>query len=262
MTPVLLGPIEFRGPRRTHLAGLRVYLASLRAHAPAARVVVFNRSMGYAPIRAVLSYYDVEEVDVQAFDAAHGIPSGWSPHTRGLTYRAWLREHPVERVLCTDLTDVVWQRAPEVGEIFTVAEESQRIAESAYNQHYLAMSYPPSQWAAIRDRAVLCAGVIGGSGDAVLAYLDAYAADALARPDIRRDLGLDQAFLALYAHTGRGPVEILPYGNAAIAHIGSAPPETVQWQDGTVTCAGVVPTLVHQYNRHPAILAALEAQWR
>lgn len=228
---VILGAIAQHA--RTHIPGLEVFLASASAHG---EVVIVNRSPALVPL---LARAGVEIVPAQPL---YRIANG-----RFLDYLMWLDRNPVPYAALCDTLDVVVQRplplpAAEPGLI--VAEEHKIIGACPYNAAWVSPEF--------HARPVICCGVILGSRDALLAYLEVYAKTVA---DWR---GYDTSVLTAYAY--RGGATILPYANDVCMHLGYAPPDRVRWH-GAVQVEGRTPAIVHQYNRHPEVMAQVEARW-
>jgi hypothetical protein len=267
MRLLVIGTVELP-PRRPSVVerarrGVAVWVRSLRAHAPEARVVMLNGSPEDAALRALCDAHGVESVDLRALEAEHAWPPMDLNNRRFLACQLWAGARAAaDRVLVTDTFDVVWQAPPsgvvEADPRFTVWQENQIIAACRFNAKWVAETFPADA-ARLLPRPVICAGVLGGTPDAMLAYLDHFHGTARAKAPVRH--GFDQAFPTWYAYTYPDGVRVVPYPNAEVAHLGYADPATVRWEDGAVWLGERRPAIVHQYNRHPAVEAALSAAW-
>jgi len=247
----ILGGIEVR--RRTRLEGLAIYLGSLRAHHPTARVVLFNRSPTHPELRALINRYEVESIDGWGFEKAYGIPPVEIEIARFLAYAPWLEDHPCDDVVMTDVLDVAWQGPFACPDPLTVWEENKIVGTCPYNSSWVREVWP-TRVTELLPLPVVCCGVIAGSRSSVLRYLHWYTEEFQTRSGVRR--GFDSALINGYPDAVR-----LPYGHPQCIHLGYALPASVTWEDGAIVCGGIVPAIVHQYNRHPHAGKGLDQRW-
>ena len=257
MTSVILGAIERR--KRTNLQGFQVYLASLRWHNPDVPMVLFSRSQDDPDLDVLSQRYAVTTIDALAFDRTHQIPAVEIEIARFLQYRAWLADHPTDQVILTDVLDVLFQQDPVAqlpSEGMTVYQERQIIGHCPYNRKWVREAWPAS-FTRFLDQIVVCCGVIAGSGETILTYLDWYAAEYASRHGVRR--GFDSAVLTGYVYDGHG-VGVTAYLNPECMHLGYAAAGSVTY-GGVVRCEDLAPAIVHQYNRHPEVAEGLYTRW-
>jgi hypothetical protein len=264
MITTVLGAIEMR--RRTTLAGLTVFLTSLRATNPDVRLVLFNASHTHAELGRLLDRFGVESIAMGAFARTHGIASDLEIEiSRFLCYFHWLAENPIGSVVLADVLDVLWQGPiPDIpAHGITVFQENVVAAECPYNSTWIREVWPDT-YHEIEFTPVICCGVIIGyiSGIGMQTYLAAYRTELTKRTKVKR--GFDSAVLAGLAHLNPKSVHVQPYINHACMHLGYADPVTVAMQDGlvhvTTDTDRVIPTIVHQYNRH-AVTAEIYKRW-
>ena len=255
MTTVVLGAIEVR--KRTRLAGLHVFLASLRHHAPDVTVALVNRSPANPELELLLTRYHVESVAPTA-GAAFSIEVG-----RFLDYGTWLAGRTADTVVLADVLDVAWQGHPMhlvTGTGLTVAQENIQIRACPFNSRWVREQLPEDDAADLLDWPATCCGVLAGRRVAVARYLSTYADRVAVFGRLAALRGFDTTTLLRYLSHSDG-ARLLPYANPAIAHLGYADPATTRWDGAHVWSAGRMAVAVHQYNRHPAVQTALEAKW-
>lgn len=256
----ILGAIEMR--KRTKLEGLQVYLGSLRQQNPTVQVVIFNRSPEHPILAGLLQRAGVTSIDAVAFDQLHAIPPIGIEFARFLQYRAWLHRHTPDRVVMTDVLDVLWQADPAMlptEDSLQVFQENIQISACPYNRRWMRDRYPAEyeRWC---HHTVVCCGVMMGSANRVRTYLDWYAENVATRGADANRRGFDSALANGYALLHPEVLETVPFSNVTCMHLGYAPPATVSY-DGIVRCGDYAPALVHQYNRHPEVTKGLYERW-
>ncbi len=154
------------------------WIASFRRIRPDADVVLLADP---ADAYRELAYFfgvDVQRANLRTdpFDVGDGdrgcvsvYADRW-PEVRALCQRRAAND----RVLMTDVSDVVFQRdpfarLPERGVL--VAGEGVRYKDDPWNRRHL-MAHFPHDGEAMAEHETLCAGVVGGSADAVRAFAD------------------------------------------------------------------------------------------
>ena len=176
------------------------------------------------------------------------------------------RRRSIDSVLLSDSRDVVFQADPfsTMGSGCQTGMEYRTLAESPINAQWIRSTYGESGFEALKAQPVLCSGVTIGSRDGVLAYLDHFCAE-IAECALRLRTTLvpiwDQAYhnklLRLDAPHLLTP---MPWCSA-LATVGEVPAENLSLDaDGLVRVGGMVPAILHQYDRHPAISAAIAAR--
>jgi hypothetical protein len=168
----------------------------------------------------------------------------------------------MDGAILTDVLDVLWQgdpaHLPEPNGL-TVYEERQTIGMCPYNSKWARETWPET-YALLMDAPVVCCGVMRGSLAAVTAYLHYYETEALGGDRQAPRRGFDSSILHGYVAWTRGAA-VRPFLNAECMHLGYADPSTVAEDGPVVTCEGVTPRLVHQYNRHRDLTARIYERW-
>lgn len=273
--------------RRNQRYGSRTLVMGLAAHYGAAELAPFVLSLrqsGYAGDVALLTYgcsTDTAEflrdhrVRMIPFTGLAAMPMSMNS-ARMFRYLDWFIElflnAPAEidydRVLLTDIRDVVFQgdpfaRAPD-GRVLFFLESDRTIGDCAINGDWMTRAYGPAVTRELAKQPVSCAGTVMGTPDGLMEYLAHMVRDIVAVPPHHRFSGVDQA---IHNHIlARGLID----GAVAVANCGavmtvpSTTPTGINLQDsGVITNPdGSISELVHQYDRDPAVLAAVTARYR
>ena len=182
----------------------------------------------------------------------------------------FLEKHRMEysQVLLTDVRDVIFQ-----GDIFKLYEkypsyfvyptEFKIIADEPINTKWIANFFGKEVWQKMKDNKVVCIGTVWGTVNEIILFsrkMDELSARSLA-------WGTDQAVANYIVHNGLLS-HVLP--NATII-------ENDYYNGSVFTCAlkraGItddkilspnqkIPTIVHQYDRHPDLVRIVNRQYR
>ena len=179
--------------------------------------------------------------------------------------RACSAEH--DAVLLADSRDVVFQANPfsimNYG-LFT-GQEVNNLCDSPINAQWMRSTYGEAGFARLKDLPVLCSGVTLGGVSSVLAYLDRFCAEISRHAVARRSVLIpiwDQAYhnMILRDHP---PAQFNPMPwHSQIATVGEVPSEFLEVQpDGYISVNGKVPAILHQYDRHSAVVECISEQY-
>lgn len=247
-----------------HAGDVRPFLASLRAGGFAGRCVLFvsPTTRGLDAMRAL----GAEAVPFERVgESAH------LPHNayRYLLYREFLRrEGPFERILISDVRDVVFQGDPFAhpwAEAVNATLEDRRMTIGAcpFATRWITGHLGRAAWEAIRDAPISCSGTTVAGHAAMLDYLDRLIALLTPyEPGRERMAGYDQGVHNHLLHTGRLP--------GAVATDNAGPILTLAYkrEDPALDAAGLIlddagrpARIVHQYDRKPALFALVRERW-
>lgn len=184
---------------------------------------------------------------------------------------------PIDRVLLSDVRDVVFQRDP-----FTFAQEgalcgfmeasAATINRCHANTGWIAAAYGKAALDSVSHMPIVCSGTTIGTLDAVRAYLHAMTGEmSRINDDIPSLLfvtpGIDQGIHNYLIHTGRlDGVQLFPNETGPILTMNYVSPDAIRLDnDGLLLNETGSPYhVVHQYDRHPAlagkVLARLQTQ--
>lgn len=168
-------------------------------------------------------------------------------------------------VMLCDVRDVVLQADPfkTLGDCFVTGEEFGLFDECAMNRRWVRRAYGATIEQALCGRPALCAGVMMGSREQMLLYLDLFCNDAV---EMMHRLGtsclenLDQAVHNKILRTPSSLKLAISAVNGPIATVGCVPAEEIQVfkGPGPVEVMGRVPTVIHQYDRRPALVQQVQ----
>jgi len=177
------------------------------------------------------------------------------------------RRSSIGSVLLSDSRDVVFQADPfaTMGAGCHTGMEYRTLADSPINAQWIRSTYGESGFAALQDQLVLCSGVTLGSCEGVLAYLDRFCAEIAACAVRLRTVLIpiwDQAYHnKLLRLDAPHLITPMPW-RSDLATVGEVPTEQLRLEsDGRVSVGGIIPAILHQYDRHPAISAAIAARY-
>ena len=197
-------------------------------------------------------------------------PRSWKPHVtvqRFGAYLSGLRCYPDARhVLMSDVRDVVFQGpplAPPVAELeFFPEHGGDRLAGDTKNLRWLKRLFSEKIARQLGDRPCLCAGTIIGHRAQIerlcriLLFLS-----AIPRSGVGGAFGADQAAFNLAAYLGLCEGAVQPnFGR--VATVQRTPEGDISWDGEKVLGPdGSVSAILHKYDRHPRIAAALRERW-
>lgn len=178
------------------------------------------------------------------------------PHVaRFLRFYQYLVTAPTSygNVMLTDVRDVVFQSDPFERDLGPgvhcfLEDERQTLGSQRQNRDWLVQAYGERVAAELADCPISCSGVTIGNYDAVLEYLRVLTDGLLGLP--RQFEGIDQAVHNYVLQRGLVPnAQLIANGEGPVLTLGIVPRDEV----GTSVSAAIV----HQYDRHPALAAAL-----
>jgi hypothetical protein len=246
------------GPRE-----LAPFVASLRAHSDAQVALVAS-----------------ERDETAAFLRSHRIdhwlaprPSRWAPHlliARFKHYLPILAAYPsARRVLITDVRDVAFQGDPfaagfgdEKSPIALYCETPPGdLGSHGANPRWLKSLIGAPMAETLSDRPVVCGGSIMGDAAPLVGMIRTLLwLCAIQRAGALEAIGADQAALNVIVHQGLSPAVASPnYGR--VATIGYAQAPSLGAGGALINPDGSKSPILHQYDRHPAAKAAIEALW-
>lgn len=243
----------------------------------AADVAIFVRSLRSVYAGPVVLVTD-QQPELLAFLAEHGVDSvppaivcagAWRPHPvmqRFAAFDVLMSERPWARhVLLTDVRDVLFQAPPfdpppQQSEYFV--EYDGGLKGHAFNMKYLRGVGGEDVARALADKPCVCVGTVMGPRESMIRFCRTLLMlAAIPRSEIGGAFGADQAACNIALHLGLIEGQATPnYGR--IATIGMTPGDSLSLKDGKVANPdGGVSAIVHQYDRHPALMAAMYERW-
>jgi hypothetical protein len=186
--------------------------------------------------------------------------------TRFLRCLRFVASHPHERVLLTDVRDVLFQtnpfaQLPNGGLAVSIETPSYTVATESHNAAWLARAYGTSMLAKIGANRVSCVGVRCGDATAIKAYLRLFEQELLSMSPAAAGIGgADTAIHNKLLWTHRlGCVHLLePLASAVTTCNGIDEAEVRLSPEGRVlNLDGSEASVLHQYDRLPGLRLAL-----
>jgi hypothetical protein len=172
------------------------------------------------------------------------------------------RAPQADRIMLTDLRDVVFQRDPFedplVGLEVYLEDESVRIGADAFNTRWIRELFGESLVREMTGRVVSCSGTVIGTREAMLAYCAEMMRSIVWR---RRPMGEhDQAVHNALLYEGRLPAATaIPNGTGRVLTLGGMAAPGID-HDGLIRNSdGSVPAVLHQWDRHAALAERFSA---
>jgi hypothetical protein len=183
-------------------------------------------------------------------------------------YLRFLRHRPYERVVLTDVRDVLFQRDPSPDiptEALGVGIETRRytIATEEHNRRWVEQAFGSEMIDEIGASPVSCVGVTVGGTDAISTYLERMTEQIL-RLTARtaRVGGADTSVHNVLLWTGRlGEAQHFETLASPLATLNGVPADQVKVSSAgkLLNADGSEPSIVHQYDRQPAVARVLLA---
>lgn len=246
-------------------ADIAIFVRSLRSHysGPVALVVGKN-----ADLRAFLAEHGVEALDAPC---TQGVASGksWSPHpvvSRFAGFDILLNERPwVRNALLTDVRDVVFQGdpfVPEVAGLEFYAECDAPLKAHDFNMKYLRAVAGDCFAESMAEQPCICVGTVMGPREALSRFCRLILMlGAIPRSEIGGAFGADQASCNLAVHLGLIEGQVFA-NHSRVATLGMVAGDRLAFVDGVICNPdGSASPVVHQYDRHPELMAAMWQRW-
>ena len=173
----------------------------------------------------------------------------------------------VSSVLLSDSRDVVFQSDPFVslGSGCHTGMEYRTHSDSPINAQWLRSTYGESGYNELHECPVLCSGVTIGSRRCILNYLDLFCSEIASVVSACHSVLIpiwDQAYHnRILRRAPLAEMVMMPW-SSDLATVGEVPSEYLHLDSaGLVRVAGVVPSILHQYDRHPAIASAISSSY-
>lgn len=246
-------------------ADVAIFVRSLRSHYSGPVALVVD---GDADLRAFLAEHGVEALDAPCTrDMASG--KTWAPHpvvSRFAGFDLLLSERPwVRNALLTDVRDVVFQGdpfAPKVSGLEFFAECDTPLKSHDFNMKYLRAVAGDCFADSVADQACICVGTVLGSRAELSRFCRLILMlGAIPRSEIGGAFGADQAACNLAVHLGLIDGQVFA-NHSRVATLGMVPAEQMSLVDGVICNPdGSASPIVHQYDRHPELMATMWARW-
>lgn len=183
-------------------------------------------------------------------------------------FYTFLRDSTFERILLTDVRDVIFQadpfrHLPASGLAVSIESRRYTIATESHNAAWMARTYGAEALAALGERPVSCVGVTYGDRPAMERYLRLMAEALLALPLAAiGDAGADTAVHNWLLWTGRlGTVSLLETLASPVATLNEINESTIalDTEGRVLNHDGSLVSVLHQYDRLPGLRGRLPA---
>lgn len=168
-----------------------------------------------------------------------------------------------DQLILTDARDVIFQKNPEIfmprsGLHVYQEDEMHCIGEENYNLNWIKMAYGNEVLKQLFYKPIICAGIIAGGWDEVKEYNKILVNEIERLPDFT---GADQAAHNYLIYSGK--VNCTIHNNYdEVYTMCLVPPEAFKFKDGVINNGDNIPCMVHQYDRHPALVKEFNKLYR
>jgi len=283
--------------KSAYLGWLSAAIAGERGGSSTTAVVEQSLVLGYATgydvadvavfIRSLRAYYDgpcalVVDQDpvLRSFMADHGVEAldapnppqnldDWHPHpvvSRFAGFDVLLTGRPwVKHALLTDVRDVVFQGdpfAPLLQPLEVYSECDGPLRDHDFNMKYIKAIVGDDIAHSLGDQACICVGTVLGQRESLIRLCRLILMlGAIPRSEVGGAFGADQATANLAVHLGLIPAVVEP-NYSRVATVGLSAPGSLVFDDGKIRNPdGSLSPIVHQHDRHPEILEAIQGLW-
>lgn len=182
--------------------------------------------------------------------------------SRFLRFYRFVKTHPHEFVLLSDVRDVLFQNdpfthLPDTGLAVSIETPSYSIATEIHNAEWVRRVYGQTMLAEIGANRVSCVGVTFGDGHAISNYLKLMSDEILRVPPKRAGIGgADTAIHNVLIWTNRlGRVHWLEPLSSAVATLNGIDESQIRLTPGSklLNVDGSEASVLHQYDRVPGL---------
>jgi hypothetical protein len=229
------------------LAALTPCVRTWRQHVPSADLILFHRGLS-ARTRSALADLGVKLMRFpRSLFASRHFQVARYQH-----YRAFLTRCSYERVLLSDVRDVLFQRDPfEIAQEHPIlfAVERKMIADCPYNSMWIDRLIGTTERLEINQKPVICSGTTLGTLSSIRDYLDRFTQEADRYSRALSVIGIDQGIHNLLIHL-RGVSGAIDNDEHVFATLGYAPTNSIKIDADRILVDGKAPAVVHQWDRH------------
>jgi hypothetical protein len=185
---------------------------------------------------------------------------------RYFLYKQFLEhENAIDYVMLTDVRDVIFQSNPfdscTDNALYCFEEDkSTTLRSCVYNSNWILRAYGQGVLAALGHKAIICSGVTMGSLEQTREYLRTICKELKRVPAVS---GIDQGVHNAMIYAGKLPNAVIlanESGWVYTMHYVKSDKITIN-QDGYIANRSGVPAVVHQYDRHPMFLRAVQDKY-
>ena len=238
------------------LAALIPFVRTWRQHVPSADLILFHRGLS-ARTRSALADLGVRLMRFPRSRLMRFPRSLFAPRNlqvaRYQHYRAFLTRCSYERILLSDVGDVLFQHDPfEIAQEHPIlfAVERKVIADCPYNSAWIdRLIGGTTERLEINQKPIICSGTTLGTLSSIRGYLDRFTQEADRYSRALGVVGIDQGIHNLLIHL-RGVSGAIDYDEHVFATLGYAPTNSIKIDVDRILVDGKAPAVVHQWDRH------------
>jgi beta-1,4-mannosyl-glycoprotein beta-1,4-N-acetylglucosaminyltransferase len=232
-----------------------------------------NLIIDQATLDKTQDFLKSQNIDVTLFDLQDAVGTTPVNNLRFEQYRKILTQGTYKNILSADIRDVIFQKdpfanLPDHPYLYLFQEDSGvTIGQEVYNSLWIKNAYGDQILDQIKDQLVICVGTVMASAPKMLEYVDFVTAELKKfkerSPDVWRAHAFEQApgmYLGYAREQKIQGLEIKPSGHI-VGTIGLslthhlARDQIEGRGDGFVYVNGLVPEIIHQYDRHGELVA-------
>lgn len=240
------------------ISDIRPFILSLKASGFDGRIILFVEDLNSDAAR----YLRTCSVETLQFEPGH-MPVN---SRRYFLYKQFLKhEKAIDRVMLTDVRDVIFQGNPfdvcTDDALYCFEEDKSMTLRSChYNSNWILQAYGQDVLDALGHKAIICSGVTMGNFRKIREYLEIICKELKRVPAV---WGIDQGVHNAAIYTGKFPdAVILANESGCVYTMHHVKPDKIRTdQDGYIVNRSGVPAVVHQYDRHPRLLSAIQEKY-
>lgn len=245
---------------------LRPFVVSLRQSGYTGKVVFFIKNLSEGTHR-FLSENSVEMVELpEVYGHYHIQNARWFHYLDYLQNVIISKKDIPSSVFFTDVRDVFFQGNPfqdDIGYLeFFQENKTPLLGECHYNSSWIRLCYGAGTLAGMSNSVISCCGTVLGSARGSIEYLLQMERLLNAMPRRAKRKALDQGPHNYLIHKQQLPhASIVGNGNRVFT-IGYTPESEIliSADHQVLTAGGHLCPIIHQFDRHPKVLDAIEAQ--
>lgn len=235
---------------------IRPFIVSLLTSGYHGRIVLFLED----PCNDTARFLRKHSVEIRPYKTSHFPINIW----RFFLYLQFLKqEHSIDRIMITDVRDVIFQDDPFVictdDKLYCFEEDrSMTLSTCTFNSQWILQAYGRNILYALGHNPIICAGVTIASCKKIQQYLEIICKEIETLLPI---WGIDQSAHNVLVRSGRISDTVI-YTNESgpvytLAHV-----KTVKTDNqGFIINDYGIPSVIHQYDRHPDLQIAIHKKY-
>ena len=173
-------------------------------------------------------------------------------------YYTYLKQHPYNNILFTDVRDVVFQSDPFSGfnEKLAVFHESPsiKIKDETFNRNWIKEGFGEDIYKMMANEKIYCSGTILGNYEGIMTFLEIFISTCLKYSIPYNIKGMDQGIFNYLIHTNQLK-QIKKHDNGdRILTVAPDSFSEIAYKEGKLFFNSKAPAIVHQYDRYPELI--------